>query len=54
MHSVRHRVKTEASKLKTDKYRCYLGISRFLLHSVFKYQETKVGGDTHTITIEGF
>ena len=51
---VRDRVDTDESRLITDEYTGYSGMSRILPHAVIKHQDWYVVDDIHTNTIEGF
>lgn len=51
---VRDRIDVSNSRLMTDEYKGYLGMSKVLPHSVIKHQHWYVDGDIHTNTIEGF
>lgn len=51
---VKQNVDTEATRLITDEYKGYIGMSRVLPHDVIKHQIWYVDGDIHTNTIEGF
>jgi len=51
---VRERLKTSETRLITDEYRGYLGMSKILSHDVIKHDIWYVNGDIHTNTIESF
>ena len=51
---VREKVDTAQSKLMTDEYTAYFGMSRLLPHAVIKHAFSYVDGIIHTNTIESF
>ena len=51
---VREKVNVAKSKLMTDEYKGYSGMSRLLPHEVIKHAFSYVDGDIHTNTIESF
>lgn len=51
---VKQNVDVESSRLMTDEYGGYSGMSKVLPHSVIRHQIWYVDGDIHTNTIEGF
>lgn len=51
---VRARIDTARTRLMTDDYTGYSGMSRVLPHDVIKHAEWYVDGGIHTNTIEGF
>jgi transposase-like protein len=51
---VKERVCLPNSRLMTDEYKAYNGMSRLLPHKVIKHAVSYVDGDVHTNTIESF